>query len=52
MAADKNVKKKRRRGAGRPPIKPSPWEPPLNVSPEALAQAVLRSPEPEDRKSE
>ena len=34
-----------KRGPGRPP-KPSPWAPPLNVSPEALAQAVLRPPKP------
>ena len=33
-----------KRGRGRPQSKPSPWEPPFNVSPEALAQAVLRPP--------
>ena len=27
-----------------------PWEQPLNVSPEALAQAVLRPPKPKDDK--
>ena len=35
----------KKRSPGRPPKKPSPWEP-LNVSPEALAQAVLRPPKP------
>ena len=41
-----------KRGRGRPPSKPSPWEPPLNVSPEALAQAVLRPPKTAAKESE
>jgi hypothetical protein len=40
-----------KRGPGRPPREPSPWEP-LNVSPEALAQAVLRSPKPKPKPKE
>lgn len=38
-----------KRGRGRPPSRPLPWEPPLNVSPEALAQAILRPPKTEDK---
>ena len=40
-----------KRGPGRPP-RESPWEPPLNVSPEALAQAVLRPPKPKREKEQ
>ena len=50
MAQDKQEAPKRE--PGRPPKNGSPWDPPLNVSPEALAQAVLRPPKPKGASNE
>ena len=45
----KSAPEGQKRGPGRPPGE-SPWDPPLNVSPEALVQAVLRPPKPKHDK--